>query len=262
MTTAAPTRPALRGRLATGALTRTTLVEAKLYLRDPGSIFVLIFPAGLLLGLGWVMPGFREPTEELGGLRVVDVYVPVVVAVGLATAALLALPSILTSYRERGMLRRLATTPARPSVILSAQLLVNLAATLVAVVLAVAAGALAFAVDLPGNLVGSAAAVVLGTAAMFGLGLLIAAVTPTARVASGIGSLTYFPMMFFAGVWLPGPAMPETLRRISELTPLGAAAQAFQNTWDGDWPSLLQVAVMLVWFLVAGALAARLFRWE
>jgi ABC-2 type transport system permease protein len=119
-----------------------------------------------------------------------------------------------------------------------------------------------FGVDLPQQVAGFLIALVLGTAAMFAVGLLIAAVAPRAKTATGIGMLVYFPMLFFAGVWTPGPVMPDGLRRVSDFTPLGAASQAMQDAWTGTFPSALHLAVMAAYVLVTGALAARLFRWE
>jgi ABC-2 type transport system permease protein len=244
-------------------LTKLTIVESKLFVRDLGSVFFgLAFPAVLLLVLGGVMPGFRDPIEELDGVRPVDLYLPVVAALAIATTALVTLPSYLATYRERKLLRRLAVTPVRPVWLLAAQLAVNVAATLAAIVLAFVAGLAVFQVDPPANPAGFILAAGLGAAAMFGIGLLLAAIMPNPRVANGVGMLLYFPLLFFAGVWLPGPAMPEGMQRIGEFTPLGAAAQAFHEAWAGGWPSLLQVAVMLGYLLFTGGLAARSFRYS
>jgi uncharacterized membrane protein len=66
-------------------LTKLTLTEAKLFWRDPtGWFFALAFPPLLLVILGSV-PAFREPDAELGGLRVIDLYVPILVGFVLAT---------------------------------------------------------------------------------------------------------------------------------------------------------------------------------
>ena len=208
------------------------------------------------------MPGFLEPIGDLAGQRPIDIYVPVVVVLAVATTALTTLPAFLATYREKGVLRRLATTPARPTHLLTAQLLVNLAATAVAVLLALIAGTVVFGVAGPANAPGFVVSFALGTAAMFGVGLLVAAVAATARVASGVGMLLYFPTLFFAGVWLPGPLMPESIRRVAEWTPPGALAQAFQDTWAGAWPAPLHLAVLAGYLVLTGAAAARLFRWE
>lgn len=242
---------------------KITIVESKLFLRDAtGVIIGIAFPAMLLIGLGLALPGFLDPAEDLGGQRPIDIYVPITLAMAIATLAVSVLPNYLAAYRERGVLRRLATTPVGPMNLLAAQVAVNLAAMVVAVALAVAVAALGFGVDLPRQPAGFLIAFLLGTGAMFALGLLIAAVAPRAKTANGIGMLIYFPMLFFAGMWTPGPVMPDPVRRISDFTPLGAASQAMQDAWAGTFPEALHLLVLAAYAALFGTLAARFFRWE
>ena len=94
-------------------LTTLTLTEAKLFRRDGVSLFFgLLFPPLLLLVLGAFFPGFRAANADLGGLRLIDVYLPIVLVLTLATPALSTLPTYIATYRERGVLRRMATTPS------------------------------------------------------------------------------------------------------------------------------------------------------
>jgi ABC-2 type transport system permease protein len=245
------------------AVVRLTIVESKLFVRDVMSLVMgVAFPALLLLLLGLAIPGFREVADDLDGLRPIDIYVPIVLAVAIATIGVSVLPSYLATYRERGVLRRLSTTPVGPAKLLGAQFAVNGVAALVAVGLAVLVGTAGFGVDLPQQVLGFLLALVLGTAAMFALGLLVAAVAPNSKTANGIGMMVYFPMLFAAGVWTPGPVMPDVVRQASDFTPLGAASQAMQDAWSGSFPSALHLLVMAGYVLVTGALAARLFRWE
>ena len=245
------------------ALRRLTVMEAKLFLRDPAAVVMaLAFPMLLIVVLGGVMPGFRTPVPELTGLRPIDLYLPVVVALAVATVAVNSLPTTVAGYRERGVLRRMATTPVRPEKLLGAQLLVATAATAFAVALAVAAAAVAFRVPLPERPLTFLGVFLLGSAATFAVGLLIAALVPTGRAANAISMLVYFPMLFFAGVWTPGPMMPETIRRVSDFTPLGALSQAMQASWAGDPVRPLHLLVMAGYLVVVGMLAARWFRWR
>ena len=85
---------------------------------------------------------------------------------------------------------------------------------------------------------------------------------PAGRVARGIGALVCYPMMFFAGLWLPIPNKPATLQHISHATPLGAAWESFQNAALGHWPPALALLTMAGYTVVFGLAAARLFRWE
>lgn len=245
------------------ALAKMTKVEAKVFAREPIAMFWgLAFPAILLLVLGFFFPGGREPSPDLGGLRLVDLYAPVVLALAVATLGLVTLPAILATYRERGVLRRLATTPVGPWRLVTAQLVLHLTIAVAAAGLAIAVGAIAFDIHPPENLDGFAIAYVLASASMLTLGLLIGAVAPTVSAGQGIGMAVYFPMLFFAGVYFPRQAMPDGLRAVSDLTPTGAAVQAIGDTWAGRDPSGSSLLVMAGFAIVAGMLAVWVFRWE
>jgi ABC-2 type transport system permease protein len=253
-TTATVPRPSVFGRL--------TATEARLFLREPiGLFWGLAFPVVLQVIVG-AIPSSRKVSHDLGGLRFVDVYVPVLIAFVLAMLALNALPPVLAGYREKGILRRLSTTPVAPWRLLAAQLAVQGVVAAAAIVLILAVSAIAFSVALPGQVLGFLIAVVLAAAALLALGVFIAAVAPSARAANAAGAILFFPMMFFAGLWLPRASMPPILRDISDATPLGSAAQAIGDTMAGRWPHLLALGVMAAWAVVFGAAAVRLFRWE
>lgn len=244
------------------ALYRLTVTESKLFMREPATVFfALVFPPLLLIILGLV-PAFREPDDGLAGLRVIDLYAPIVIAMAVTLLALSALPQMFASYREKGILRRMATTPVRPAALLGAQLVTCAWASVAALVAVLVIARLAFAVALPENIPSYALGYLLSMVSMLTLGLLVASLAPTAQGAGAIGSVLFFPVLFFAGLWLPRAGMPEVLRRISDFTPLGAGVQSLQDAAAGHWPQLLHVAVMLGWTLVAGGLAARYFRWE
>lgn len=243
-------------------LSRLTLTESKLFVREPAAVFfMLAFPPLLLIVLGLV-PAFREPSEDLGGARVIDLYTPIVIAMALAMLALNGLPQMFATYREKGILRRMATTPVRPSMLLGAQLLMCTAIAVTLLVVLLAIGRIGFDVALPRQVPGYLLAYLLCVLSMLTMGLLVASLAPSGRGAGAIGSVLFFPVLFFAGLWVPRAGMSDVLRRISDLTPLGAGVQSLQDTAAGQWPQLLHVAVMLGWTLLAGVLAARYFRWE
>jgi ABC-2 type transport system permease protein len=245
------------------ALAKLSFTESKLFLREPvGAFFAVAFPAILVLVLGSAMPGFTEPSPDIGGQRPIDLYLPITLALAIATVSMVTLLSALAAYREKGVLRRLSTTPVPPSALLGAQLVVNVGALLVGCLLAYGCAAAAFGVAAPRNVVGVLVAFVLGSAAMCAVALLVAALAPNTRASSGIGSLIYFPMMFAAGVWTPGPLMPDAVRRVADFTPLGAASQALQDAWAGGWPRPLHLAVMAVIATGLATAAAKWFRWE
>ncbi|MEV8019423.1 ABC transporter permease [Streptomyces sp. NPDC086554] len=244
------------------ATTAVVKSEFRLFTREPGGIFwILAFPTILLVILGSI-PSFREPDDSLGGLRMVDAYVPVTVLLAMIMAGGQAMPPVITGYRERGILRRMSTTPVRPTSLLGAQMGLHGAAALLSALLSLAVGRIAFDVPLPRMAFGYVIALALAICAALALGALVSALSRTSKIATAIGSAVFFPSMFTAGVWLPVQSMPESLARIVEFTPFGAASQALFEAAAGDWPGWAHLGVLALWGAVLTYGAARWFRWE
>ena len=127
-----------------------------------------------------------------------------------------------------------------------------------ALVVAVAVGVLD--VPAPRYPLGFATALLLGTAAVFSVGLLIAARAPSGRTASGVGALLFILAMFVGGVYLPKFLLPDWLVRIGDFVPPGGGI--LWETWVGRGPELAPLLVLAGTALAATAGAARFFRWE
>jgi len=245
-----------------GASVAVLRTELKLFGREPFAYFWLIAFPSLLLAILGSIPSFREAQDALDGRRVIDVYVPVAVMLSVIVAGTQTMPGVLTGYRERGILRRLFTTPAHPGSLLGAQIVLHGAAILVSVILAITVGAVAFDVNLPKQPAGYALALLLTTLVGLGLGAAISALSRTVKIAQTVGTITFFPMMFTAGVYAPVQGMSEPLRNIVEWTPFGAASQALDRTAGGDWPNWSHLGVTGLWAAVLIGVAIRRFRWE
>jgi ABC-2 type transport system permease protein len=245
---------------ATMKLART---EGRLFARDPVALFFgLAFPGLLLLALGLFFPGFDEPSPDLDGARYIDIYAPITLALGLATLGLVTLPPILGTYRQFGILRRLRTTPVHPARLLWAQMAVHGGVAIVAAAAAVGVAVVGFDVVFPESPIWFVISFLLAAASIFSIGLLVGAVARTTVAGQSIGMAIYFPMLFFAGVWIPRSIMSGGLRMVSDLTPLGSAVQALDDSWFGVTPSVTNLSVMAVYAVVVGFIAVRLFRWE
>jgi ABC-2 type transport system permease protein len=243
------------------ALRHLTAAEARLLLRDPvTAFFSLAFPVVLMAILGSV-PALRKTSTALHGLSTIDLYAPILAVFTLMMLAMNGLPPVLAGYREKGVLRRLSVSPVPPALLLGALLALYLAVSMVSLALVAVAG-LICGVTLPQQALGFALAFALATGALFALGLLIAAVAPSAKAGNAIGATLFFPLVFFAGVWIPRDLMPGLLRRIGEFTPSGAAVQALQDAWNGQFPHAVDLLTLLLCTVLAGTAAAKLFRWE
>jgi ABC-2 type transport system permease protein len=240
------------------ALLRT---ELKLFLREPMLIFWgLLFPIALLVVLG--LAGGNKHLHSLGGLRLIVVYTPVVMMFTLVILGLSALPAALASYRDKGYLRRLSTTPVGAARLLAAQIAIIVGLASCVVILILLVSHFAFSVPLPQEVGGFILAILLTMGAVVALGTLITALAPSQRIATAAGGLLLFPLMFFAGLWVPQQEMGSGLRDFSHYTPLGAATPAMQNAIAGQWPGTTHLLVLAGYAVLISALAVRLFRWE
>ena len=123
--------------------------EAKLLFREPIYwLVVILLPTAVLLIFG-SMFGPSEPDPALGGLRFIDVFVPSLVVISVATLGIQTLPIRLATYREKGVLRRLSTTPAHPLRLLIAQFVVYTVTAVAALGLLVVVANVVFGVPWP-----------------------------------------------------------------------------------------------------------------
>lgn len=98
-----------------------TLTELKLLLRTPAALFWGVgFPLVGLIVLG-LIPGTGQPVKVFGGASVLQTYLPIIITFMLVMTGVQFLPATLVGYRERGILRRMFTTPVTPRALLPAQ---------------------------------------------------------------------------------------------------------------------------------------------
>ncbi|GIH79126.1 ABC transporter permease [Planobispora longispora] len=225
-------------------------VETKLLTREPGALFSLLIPLFILVVFGSSI----EPGDT--------VLLPMALAIAVGMVGLYLLPTTLATYRERGILRRLSATPVRPGNLLVVQLILQLILAVTACGLLLAVAGTVLGAHLPTRVPYVALVFLLGTASMFAIGLLIAALAPNGRAANGIGVLLYFPMAYLAGLMQPKDQMPAMVARIGEYTPLGAFGQSMREVWAGAAPSPLLLGVLAGYALVVSIAAAKFFRWE
>ena len=105
--------------------------------------------------------------------------------------------------------------------------------------------------------------VLLGIGSVFALGMVAAAEWPRPPAARpGSGLLLFFPNMFLACIYFPSEDMSSTMRLMGNFTPLGSALHAVRDSWMGVDPRLEYLGIMAAYVVIAGALAARFFRWQ
>src|ERR1700736_1386044 len=101
-------------------LWKLTWLEIKIFMREPlGAFGSIIFPVLVFVLVGRFMRGGLPP-RAMPATEFVRVGLPVFVSVLIALSGVLSLVTILSIYREGGILKRLRATPLRPQTILTA----------------------------------------------------------------------------------------------------------------------------------------------
>ena len=151
---------------------------------------------------------------------------------------MLSLVTIISIYREGGILKRLRATPLRPQTILAAHVIVKLALTAATLVLLVLAGKRYYPVGTHAPLLGFSIALLISTWSILSIGFVIASIVPTARFAQPISAAILYPMLVVSGLFMPIASMPRPLQSLTRVLPFTYAVSLLEGIWKGEawWP--------------------------
>lgn len=243
------------------AIFHLIVIELKLFLREPIAVFfTLIFPFiplglfGTLFGDQPAMPGFR----------VIDVYVPALIAMVIAYFGLMGLPIALSENREQGVLKRYKASPMGLGRVLGSHLVVQVVLLAVVTTVLALVAELVFDITFAGNLLLLVTIGVIGCLALFTLGFAVVGACPSARTTQAVGSVIFFLMLFFSGAAIPRRQFPPWLKEATDWIPLSHLVDLLTVVWVGDplGDQRLSIYVLLAIAVVCGVLSRYTFRWE
>jgi ABC-2 type transport system permease protein len=238
------------------------LTEFRLAWRTPSYLVAALGIPVLLLVIFGSIPSLTGPSKEYDGVSFFTIYTPTLMMLVLIFLGLLNLPSKMASYREQGVLHRMSTTPVPASALLGAQVAINVMFAVVSITLLLGVRAGAFNLILPLRFGWFVLSLALTVAAMFGVGLCIAAFASTARLALVIGGLAFYPLAFFSGMYGPLTVYPSVVGQIARWLPTGAGFDALHASLGGHFPGWTALGVLAAYALVFSAIAVRWFRWD
>lgn len=242
---------------------KLTWLEVKIFTREPlGVIGTVVLPVFLFVLFGRSFGASATESERVA--RFLGDRLPIFIAVLIALNATLSLTTVISIYREGGILRRLRATPLRPLTILGAHVVVKLLFTGVALGVMMLAGRRFYPVALQFDAVSFTLAVLVSTLSILSLGFVIASVVPTARFAQPIGSLILFPMLAISGIFAPLESLPRFWAAVGSALPITHAVALMRAAWAGaSWAEQLpSLAVLALTMGICLAVSSRIFRWE
>ena len=240
-------------------LWKLTWIEIKIFLREPlGAFGTIGFPVLIFLAWG------RVASRRVAPSSLIRVGIPVFASLLITISAVLSLVTIISIYREGGILKRLRATPLRPQTILTAHVLVKLMLTGATLALMVLAGKRYYPAGVHVPLFSFTIALLISTWSILSIGFVIASIVPTARFAQPIGAIILYPMIAVSGLFVPVASLPPVLHGLARVLPLTYAVALLEGIWNGDaWSAHMgDVAALVVVFIVCAALSAKIFRWE
>ncbi len=235
-----------------------TATELRLTARRGENVLVtIIIPAVVLLffASSGVLPS--------GAGRPVDFLLPGSLALAVIATSLVNL-GIATAYeRHYGVLKRLGGSPLTRGELVVAKMLAVLAVEVAQAVLLVAIAVLVLGWTLPDGAAPAllVVALLLGTVAFAGLGLLLAGALraeATLALANGL----FLAALMLGGIVLPVDHLADPLAAVARVLPAAALADTFREALGSGGDALAPIAILVAWGLGAVALTVRTFRWE
>jgi len=244
-------------------LLKLTWLEIKIFVREPlGVIGAIVIPVAVFVVLGRTLGGDAQPTTSENSFA--DVGAPVFAALLILLTAVLSLVTVISIYREGGILKRLRATPLRPYTILTAQVIVKLLlmATTLGVMLLAGRRYYPIVKDVP--VVAFTIALLISSVSVLAMGFVIASLVPTARFAQPLGAAILYPMVGLSGLFVPIHAMPPGLQAIAQVLPLTYAVSLLRGIWLGDplLSHITDIGALLLSTIVCLVVSTKVFRWE
>jgi len=223
----------------------------------------------LTLGIPVVFLLFFSAVHVLptGTRHPVDFLVPGVLALAVMSTSMTALGIGTGFERGYGVLKRLGTTPLGRPRLLAAKIMAIVAVELIQAGVLVAVGyGLGWdpgGAGGAGALVGAAiAAMVLGTIAFGGIGLVLAG-TLKPLVNLAVVNALFVVLLLLGGMLIPLGKLPVWLADLSRVLPASALADALHGTLGHGTPvSVRDWTVLAVWAVAAPVVAGLTFSWE
>src|SRR6202167_4162644 len=161
-------------------LWKLTWIEIKVFMREPlGAFGTIGFPVLVFLVVGRAA-GRNVAAPTLAASSFLRVGLPVLASLLIAVSSVLSLVTIISIYREGGILKRLRATPLRPQTILCAHVIVKLLLTAATLGLMLLAGKRYFPPGAHVPWFSFTIALLISTWSILSVGFVIASIVPNA----------------------------------------------------------------------------------
>ena len=237
-------------------------VEGKLSLRSPdGIIFGIGMPVGVLLLIAVVAGSQSAGGADYSFLQSAFASL---LTVGICAPAFMGLPLTIADYRDKKILKHFFATPIRPFMILSVQVVIGMLTSFFSAALVTILAVFGFGYRMEGDPFLFIGAFLLVMLSMYSIGMILASLCKTVKIANVVTTFVYFPMLFLSGATIPFELFPDTVQKVCNVLPLTHGIKLLKavslNMWSQEiW---ISVALLIVFAVVGCILSVVSFKWD
>ncbi|MCL4392542.1 ABC transporter permease [Patescibacteria group bacterium] len=208
---------------------------------------------------------FSEKNISGQGLSYIIFLTPGIVALAIMQGVLFAVVTILISYRDLEILRRISVTPFKKSDFIVSLSITRLAFAIIQAAILIAVAKLVYNISPIGSFVDLALVIIVGALMFIMLALIISSVANKVETAMPITNVITLPMMFLSGLFFPISTLPSWLSDISKYFPLTYLINAIRGIYVNGYnlPHLggdfLGMGIWIVIFFIVNIFV---FKWE
>ena len=248
------------------------LLQAHLlmYGRERAAVFwVVIFPISLMLLFGSIWGNQPLNPNDPKAPTFISYLAPGLIVLSLMSNGLIGNATNMATYRERGILRRIQSTPLPVWQLMLAYIVVQTVVMVGQAALMIGVSILAFNARYEAwGLLQALPVVVLGAVVFMALGQAVAAVVRKVNTVNVVAQVINVPLMFLGGLWMPMNQLPEGLQAVGKLLPSAMLADLLRAPvinplyLEPNLPLLASLAGVLAYFAGAVLVAIRFFKWQ
>lgn len=232
-------------------------------LRNKQAVFMsILFPILLM-----TLMGTAGRSEARGEISYMAYILPGILGMAYGATGLIALPVMITSYKERNILKKVATTPISMSKFFMAIFITQIMFMIVQTVIIISISTFIFRVNINIHSVYSWLLIPLllvGSLAMLGVGFIICLFSNSAKNATTMGNLANLVMMFMGGSFFGVDVWPDFLQPVIRVLPMTNIIEGIRKTIVFKTQEMgtltLQFTLLLICAILTISVSAKNFR--
>ena len=232
-------------------------------------IFVFAFPVILLLIFGAIFKGEVAP-----GVPFIRYFVSGIIAAGLMSVGFQSLGIQIPIERDRGVLKRLASTPMPRAAYFIGKVVMVLVTGILETIVLLAVATVVYGVPLPSTAekwFAFAWVSVLGIAACTLCGIAFSSVPREGKRAPAVVTPIALVLQFISGVYFSFSQLPSWMQQVASVFPLKWMTQGMRAVFlpdelgaaetGGSWDLPMVAFVLAAWVVIGMVLCLTTFRW-